>query len=212
MKSQKFKGSVLTLSKSVKNIIDVYNTSDKFISNDWYQQAHNFALGLARRHKVDLATVCGIIAALSPLKRWDENKILAEAVLKGAKSGHTKLFINKALHIKQYSNGDVEAIASQLGGNKIISFFLNILNPQQTEAVTIDRHALSVILGRNTTDGEYRGMTLKQYDFFVNAYRVAGAKLNISPVKLQAITWQGWREAKGMKDDSSYDNNDEVPF
>lgn len=193
---QKFKGQTLTLTKCVNNILKVYNqASNKTISNNWYVEANEFASTLSQKYGVKLSVACGIIAALSPLKSWTENKRIAESFLKTGKGKHVKAFVNKALQIKQ-CDGDIETVALILGGNKVISFFINILEPYQQNFVTIDRHALCIAVGKNLSEAEQRGLTFKQYEFFVTAYNVAGTKAGISPVLMQSITWVTWRENK----------------
>jgi hypothetical protein len=202
---QQFKGLSLTTTKCVNNILKVYNSSDKFISSNWYVEANSYAQTLAILFNVKLSVACGVIAALSPLKSWDENKKIAHSFLKNGKGKHTKAFVDKALQIKQ-SNGDVETIAMILNGNKIVSFFINILEPTQENFVTIDRHALSIALGRCILENEGKGITLKQYEFFVNCYKIAGLKAGISAVRMQSITWETWRLAKKKE------INQDVPF
>ncbi len=195
---QRFKGQELTLTKSVNNILKIYRQHTTVKTTNWYWEANKYAQYLADKYEVSLSVACGVIASLSPLKRWDENKRIAESFLRNGRGEHTKLFLDKARQIKE-SDGDVETIAVILSGNKIISFFINILEPDQQNFVTIDRHALSIVLGRSVADGEYRGMTLKQYEFFVSAYHIAGKKAGISPVVMQSITWETWRENKKLK-------------
>lgn len=203
---QKFKGQTLTLKKCVRNILSVYNSANlETINENWYIEANQFAQSLAIKYDVSLQIACGIIAALSPLKSWTENKLIADNFLKNGKGKHTKLFVDKATQIKN-SNSDVETIALILNGNKIISFFVNILEPLQQNFVTIDRHALSIILGRNILEREAVGITYNQYQFFVNCYNVAGLKAKISPVLMQSITWVTWRQNKKAKE------NMDVPF
>lgn len=203
---QKFKGQTLTLKTCVKNILSVYNSANLETSNEnWYIEANRFAQSLATKYNVKLSIACGVIASLSPLKSWTENKIIADSFLKNGKGKHTKLFVDKANQIK-LSNGDAETIALILNGNKIISFFVNILEPLQENFVTIDRHALSIILGRNIIENEGVGITYNQYQFFVSCYNVAGLKAKISPVLMQSITWVAWRQNKKTKD------NIDVPF
>jgi hypothetical protein len=202
---QRFKGQTLTLTKCVNNILKVYNNSDKTISTNWYIEANEYATTLAILFNVKLSVACGVIAALSPLKSWDENKLIARSFLHNGKGKHTKAFIDKANQIK-VSNGDVETIATILNGNKTISFFINILEPHEQNFVTIDRHALSIAIGRNIKENEGKGITFNQYQFFVNVYNVAGAKAGISPVLMQSITWVTWRELKKAK------QNKDVPF
>lgn len=196
---QKFKGQTLILSKCVKNILSVYNEAGNVIRPNWYVSANFFAQSLANKYDVPLSVACGVIASLSPLKSWTENKIIAEGFLHNGKGKHTVAFIEKARQIKA-SNGDVETIALILNGNKTISFFINILEPHQQNFVTIDRHALSIALGRNILENEGKGITFNQYQFFANAYNVAGVKAGISPVLMQSITWETWRENKSKKD------------
>lgn len=202
---QKFKGETLKLRRCVKNIVDVYNSSNKFTSFNWYQDANNFARKLATKYDVELSVACGVIAALSPLKSWDENKRIAESFLKNGRGLHTKVMLDKAYQIK-LSDGDIETIAMILNGNKITSFFINIYSPEQSNFITIDRHAISIVIGRNITNAEGIGITFKQYSFFVNAYKLAGIKLGVEAIRVQSVTWQNWREAKSNKD------NQEVPF
>ena len=85
-----------------------------------------------------------------------------------------------------------------LKGRKIVSFFLNILYPEQNTNVTIDRHALSVILGYSVDDTDYRGITAKQYDFFQKSYIIASNKVGIAPLEMQSVTWQIWRKEKNL--------------
>lgn len=202
---QKFKGSTLKLRKCVKNIVEVYNSSDKFISFDWYQDANNFANRLSIQYGVSLSVACGVIAALSPLKPWNENKLIAEGFLRNGKGKHTKVMLDKARQIK-LSDDSIEAICEILNGNKITSFFVNIYSPRLSNSITIDRHAISIVLGRNITNFEGVNITLKQYLFFVNAYKLAGVKLGVDAIRVQSVTWQNWREAKVNKD------NQDVPF
>ena len=202
---QRFKGQVLTQRKCVSNILKVYRSSSSFADSNWYWEANSYARNLATTFKVPLSVACGVIASLSPLKSWDENKLIAYSFLKNGQGKHTSFFVDKAQRIKD-SNAEVEEICLILGGNKIISFFINLLEPDQTNFVTIDRHALSIAVGRNLVETEQRGLTSKQYDFFVDAYTKAGLKVGISPVLMQSITWQGWRENKKVE------KNSDVPF
>lgn len=203
---QKFKGQTLTLSKCVKNILSVYTTANlEATKKNWYVEANHFARGLSIKYDVPLSVACGVIASLSPLKSWTENKLIAESFLNNGKGKHVKVFIGKARQIEA-SNGDVETIALILNGNKTTSFFINILEPHQQNFVTIDRHALSIALGRNILENEGKGITFNQYQFFVNAYNLAGTKANISPVLMQSITWETWRENKKAKE------NIDIPF
>ena len=207
---QRFNNQVLTMTKTVNNILRVFDEAD-CNGYDWYIQAHEFARGLAGKYllpkkdadKQALTKVCGIIASLSPLKTWEQNKIIAEGFLRDGKVKHIKLFKGKAKDIL-LSDGNIDTVAEILNGNKITSFFLNILDPYNNTAVTIDRHAVSIAIGENIDPV----MTDNQYEFFVNAYRIAATKRNVRPSQMQAITWVKWRELKGYVEPME----DDLPF
>lgn len=188
----KFKGNILETKSAVKNIISVYNQNNGRYNGQWYYIAHTFADELAQLSGLSIEQTSGIIAALSPLKSWDENRKLALSYVTKKKAGHTAKMVKKCHMI--CTTKDVSEIADILNGNKITSFFLNILYPDQETHVTIDRHAISIVLGYSVTDNF--STTNNQYEWFVNCYRIAAKKIGISPVTLQAITWDIWRSDK----------------
>ena len=197
---QTFKGRELTTVKMVNNILRIYDQSEN--RKHWYFEAHYFAKmmlddPLVMEPLLTLSKVCGIIAALSPLKSWEENKRIAHSFLTTGVSYHTGVMTNKAKEILA-SNGEPDIICDILKGNKITSFFLNIYDPKNVHIVTIDRHAQDILLGGVLSDKK-RSMTLGQYKFFVNCYCVAANKRGVVPNMMQSVTWEKWREIKKNK-------------
>lgn len=203
MKPQKFKGQTLYGKRVINNILSVYNQCEN--PSDWYIEAHTFAANIAANKNLSNAKVCGVIAALSPLKSWDENKIIAKSFINTGRAKHIGVMVQKAKDIVNGS-GEVQEICEILNGNKITSFFINMLFPAKEEAVTIDRHAVAVALGRNAKDNELQGITDKQYNFFVDCYKEAAEIAGITPNLMQSATWEKWRELKEAK------KFEEVPF
>ncbi len=189
---QKFKGRTLTTIKTVNKIIKIFKQSNLDGLN-WYPEANEFAQILSNKFNVELIKVCGIISALSPLKSWDENKRIAESFLSTGKSYHTKVMTKKCNDILN-SNGTIEEITEILKGNKITSFFLNIYD-QNYNGVTIDRHAICLAVGEVLNDDSLQ-LSLNQYNFFVNCYRISAQKLGVQPHQVQAVTWVEWRKFK----------------
>lgn len=220
---QRFLNKVFTTRRTVNNILRVYDQSDSG-GHSWYDEAHEYAKELARDYLIEvdstvsveayrdawaaaIAKAAGIIASLSPLKTWTENKEIAAEFLNTGRVKHTGQFKRKA-ELILHSDGDVSTICEALNGNKITSFFLNILNPKEGSVVTIDRHAIAVAVGESLPS-EGQKLTRNQYEFFANCYRVAAAKRGILPLQMQAVTWVKWRELKyGIPEEV----NDEVPF
>lgn len=192
---QIFKGKNLTYTKVKNNILRVWELTSEAEKSDWYQQANEIATSQGNKYNHEPSKVCGIMAALSPVKTWSQNIICMEQLLKTNDCGHMKAFKNKARDILK-SDGSDAAILKVLNGNKISSFYLNIRYPDKAEIVTIDRHALSIALGYWITDEDHQGMTTKQYEFFVRCYVLAAAKVDVKPLLMQSATWVKWRKIK----------------
>jgi hypothetical protein len=192
-----FKHKEYTLNKVTKNIMSVFMLCSDKDKYDWYKEAHNFAIYLSQAYNVQLFVACGVIAALSPVKRWDDNKRIAELFIKsrGKERSHMRQFCEKAQNIMDLALNE-EQVYKILNGRKITAFCKNILHPNNGENITIDRHALSIATGIVCTDDFYQGMTKIQYEFFVSAYQKAGEKLNVSPLIVQSATWVYFRNNK----------------
>jgi hypothetical protein len=196
---QVFKGRNLTRTKVQNKILKVWSQCTDKQKFDWYLEANKFAESISKQDKIK---VCGIIAALSPLKRWEENMKLAKEFYLTQNCGHTKLHKSKALAIFNLTNPTEDEICAILfgkSGNKIKSFFINIWRPDARTEVTIDRHALAIALGEVVSEDEMKGMTTKQYNFFRDCYIRTADKIGVKPLLLQSATWVRWRELKKGK-------------
>lgn len=196
-KKQKFKGSILMQKRCVNNILNVYNNTEFSGGANWYNEANELSNLFAADYNISSLKVAGIIAALSPMKSWHENKIITKQFLINGNGKHTKVMKDKARTIRDYKGGSERSfILKTLNGNKISNFFLNIAYPNEAQPVTIDRHAVSVVLGVSSTDNDCHNITNIQYEFLANCYRQAGLTLGILPNKVQSVTWVKWRELK----------------
>jgi len=192
---QIYKGEILSRTKVKNNILSFYHKSSNEDRRDWYAEANLFAKELSEQYDISISICTGVISALSPVKTWSQNKICADKMIAVGKSNHMKQFENKAKEILS-SDGSDKSILGILRGSKISSFYLNIMYPNNSENVTIDRHALSVSLGKWITDEDYRGMTKVQYKFFVDCYKYTAKQIEISPLLLQSSTWEVFRKIK----------------
>ena len=203
MKQIKFKGVVITTRKTVNNILRVFDQCNDEDKKEWYQEAHEYANSLScisesSKYKVSLVQACGIIAALSPLKSWDENKVISRSFIMEGIGKHTQVMTNKAKAIVNLDQNDPEIeerIVEILNGNKISAFFLNILKPTQSNVLTIDRHAICIALGRIASENEMH-LTTNQYRFFEMCFTIAGVKRDVPPILMQSATWCAWRRIK----------------
>jgi hypothetical protein len=202
MQTQTFKGKELSRTKVKNNILKIWDLTETSERFNWYQDANDFctnfenSLELLHQPKNRIHSIaCGVVAALSPVKTWSQNKKCAIKMMETGDCGHMKQFKDKAFRIMQ-SDGSDDQILSILNGRKISAFYLNIKHPDVANNVTIDRHALSIALGYWTTDEDYQGMTATQYNFFVQCFILAAVKVGVSPLLMQSATWVKFRKIK----------------
>lgn len=183
------------MTPTVENVVSVYlaATPEEVAEGmEWYWQANMFAQSLAGDawHRA-----AGVIAALSPMNDWDNNMDKADQMYRqnGDGSG-CGLYRNVAKAQAIYFGEDALDV---LGGNKVRSFFLNIVEPDGDHRAVIDRHAFDVAVGRVTSDKERTILARAGvYDRFANVYRDAASLAGICTSQMQAVTWVAWRNRK----------------
>lgn len=185
------KPSDSTRRRYIANIVKVYEqaTEDqKRRGAEWYRTAHQLADFLSEG---DVKRGAGVIAALSANKAWDMNQRLARDAFNGEAHGHTATNLAKVAKIMAgVDPSEVLPMDAKTG-----NFYRCILDPEDAEAVCIDRHAHDVAVGRPWGDDD-RGLSAKgRYAVLSLAYRNAAAKLGILPSVLQATTWVVWTES-----------------
>jgi hypothetical protein len=208
----------------VINILQIYkqSTEDEILSGkQWYHQASDISKLMAVKYQLTDIQTAGIIAALSPGTNWSQNIIDANnlcSLLHVGKDIHsitcTTYNKNKLKAHYLWLNSNLtenEVFTCLLGAskhvNKTSSFFINILHPESSENVTIDRHAFRINLG--ITELPAIALTECRYKLMENAYKTASYKLNISAIELQAIVWLTFRRLNNIIRDKQFDI---VPF
>ena len=211
---------------SYQNILDCFeraSSSTVVEGGTWYPLANGWAEVVGKRlshyghaplpfeskHE-KIVMGAGIISAMSPQTSWDMNKRMAwefAETLEKPKwctdANHAKALAIVSLPVPPFGmQTDIleEQVAKILNGNKTKAFFHNIVNPDgQNNLPTIDRHAISIYLGRRCTYTELvRGLDGTANKTISNAYIKASKMLECTPQLIQAITWVQWRkELKG---------------
>lgn len=196
----------------VENIINKYReASPEFLKggHEWYGKAHETATKIGGG---DPKRGAGIIAALSPLSDWDRNVREAHELIKTGTVQSALLPANVEKARRIHEGEDPEKV---LGGNKVKNFFQNIHDPSSPHAVTIDRHAYDIAMGRpfigqgkgkkaeeprqtGTMSQDLGLSALGRYKHFVGAYQSAAGELGVDlPHKVQATSWVTHRGAIG---------------
>lgn len=182
------------------NVVTLYReASPDSISEgmSWYNEAHEFARSLDgnRFHRA-----AGIIAALSPLSAWANNKRKAAqfydqngvVVWRGTSNGiGLSRNVRKAERI--WSGEDALDV---LTADKTRNFFLAIIEPDSPNLIpVIDRHAFDIANGFVSSDAERGTLGRKAvYAKYAEAYREASGITGIPVQHLQAVTWVEWRK------------------
>lgn len=191
------------MTPTADNVLAVYRdaTFSAFSTGmTWYDDAHNFAKTLdpVRFHRA-----AGVIAALSPLQGWEQNKRKAAQLYaqdgvvqwNGNANGiGLSTSVRKAVRIYQG-----EDALDVLTAPKTRAFFLTIVDPTGDHDPVIDRHAFDIAIGKRTNDSARTILGRKgEYDRFSAVYREASALVRIGTAQLQAVTWCAWRERFGV--------------
>jgi hypothetical protein len=187
----------------------------------WYSQAYNEAVTLAADYNLPLDRVIDVIACLSPQLRWSDNVKAAEAVIRYFLSGGFVPSIadyiakrSSLLDLSRQSGFDLPIAANVTGANKVkalwilqgynalsgqkvISFADNIRRFADSEAVTVDSHAILAWLGRIDQKSVTIGANSRFYDIIAADYKRLARLLHVSPLEAQAIVWIVRRRLSG---------------
>ena len=162
---------VSTLEKSVGKKLSELNSYDKSIFIRCY-----FDLYLSRKAPVRIPT--------GTTTKFNQ---------KGNSSFGGYATIEKAVSV--FEDGSMDNISNNVGdANKVRNFYLNIANPKDNRAITIDTHAMAIALFKplasNDNEVDFRPAS---FAFYAEAYRELANELGIEARALQSITWEAAR-------------------
>jgi hypothetical protein len=186
----------------VENVLAVYNGASAHALREgisWYTDAHNYAILLCMNYDISVAQAAGIIAALSPMNGWENNKRKATQLIRQNNGEGCGLLRNVAkAEAILFGGFDIDPL-DILGGDKVRAFYQTILDPTADIVPVIDRHAFDIAVGERT-DERRRGALGRKgvYGQFADVYREAARIVGIGAPQMQAITWVAWREALGI--------------
>jgi hypothetical protein len=178
----------------VNNITSMYESAvigEQGHALNWYKRANKECRVIAEFYGLTLECFVGIVAALSPQMNWKYNiREAVSLVTKGYALGYGANVTKARVILAGAPPLDI------LGGNKVRSFYLNIMDPSCDE-VTVDTWALRIAAG----DPGYpaSGITNKQYARLREAYREVADKVGLVACELQAITWVHIRSQVNLK-------------
>tara|TARA_R100000005_G_scaffold34778_1_gene15984 strand:- start:2316 stop:2915 length:600 start_codon:yes stop_codon:yes gene_type:complete len=198
---------------TVENILTIYKMATPEEKRDgvvWYAKALAECTRISLDYDIPLHTTVGVIAALSPNNKWAINiqncKDMIKAFVNGDGIDSFRVCTYHKMKQKAWSileaNTDHEGVIKILNGQKIVSFYRNIMGD---DTCTIDGHARNIAYAErvNLTDiktsigkKEYSNLQM-EYVQAAKRTRVNGRALKA--FELQAITWVVWRRIHGIK-------------
>jgi hypothetical protein len=200
-------GFMLTKSKAVFNL---HNIADQVTyqqwadGNVWYDNAHHFCFDLAVKYNLPVGLVVGCLAVLSPQCEWSTNKLAVESILAIGQSFH-QVFpknIKKAKAIVEDKIAPIVIMGGGRYGQKVRSFYDNILHPYSSPLVTVDTHAIRAAFGGySVTKKQLRWVFESKigYSTVQSAYQEVAIDRNLQPHRLQAAIWLYVKANKSFK-------------
>lgn len=162
----------------------------------WYRQAHSLARLLAQVARSSVSQAAGVLAALSPLNRWEDNVSDAFGMAKyGALSPCRTTHPNRvkaALILQGHEAGEV------LSGRKVRAFWRNIADPWSAVEVPVDRHVYRVAMGWHVAPRDAAPRSDEEYSEVERAYGVAGAQAGLTAASTASVAWLIARRESGV--------------
>lgn len=178
-----------------KNLLTVWSTVQDDDKEHWYANASEiveiFCRDLQERTGmyIPLPNALGVVAAMSPLKTWEQNILDAFRFLEFGDYYGLGQHKRKAIAILGASSP--EEIAKILRGQKITAFFWNLHNQNMWEHITIDRHMIYMCLGAPEI-----AITQKRYRLCAESVKICAKKAGVDPITFQSSVWSHWRNNK----------------
>lgn len=189
----------MDLSTAKDNILSIWNRAeerDREEGFNWYSSALETSKRIARETRVSPEVAAGVIAALSPQMEWKANVELASRSLKTKRfGGHYSSNVNKAKAIYRGARPE-SVLKSPDGHDKTFHFYQCIINGGNTDSVCLDRHALAIALGRETSKEERHALRRGVYKNLASVYSGLASELGVRGSELQAVCWVTWKRLK----------------
>jgi hypothetical protein len=162
---------------------------------NWYTFAHSFTLSLSEKYSLSMIHAAGIVAALSPAIKWDQNRADAERIITLGEDATVSTYTPNKIKALLIREG--QSPFEVLGGRKVTAFFINILDPSDDQYVTIDRWILRAIGIIDDKEQKSFFASDKKYNLVSEAIREKAKDYDMLPNQLQAVIWEHVRKAEG---------------
>lgn len=206
----------MNLQDGVSNLLWFIGQATRFERDNglaWYRKAYLDCVELSERYNLPLTRVILVVACLSPQTRWSQNVLIAEIVIRYyLSSGYVPNYAdykgNGGTHslVELSRNGALIKIPANvtgsnlikalwilqghdnvLSGQKVESFFDNLIRFGDSNKVTVDSHA--ILSWFKSVDKQSVSCAPSFYGIIETDYRKVAEIIGVSPLECQAIVW-----------------------
>lgn len=180
----------------------------------WYARANALCYSIGAKYNLPGNAVCGIMAALSPGSKWERNiedtYTFCDEWANGARGKRLPLVGSYGWRniVKASKIASGKPPLEVLGGNKVRAFYECLSDPENSQAVCIDRHAKYAAYGYFMGDKESI-VRNSEYGILAKHYIRAAKLQGVRPHEYQGTIWTCWRRLKGLLNQLDLE---EVPF
>jgi len=171
---------------TVDRIVNTYNRAtpaDREAGRDWYGDGESIIATLSAETGYSREHVAAVVSHLSPRTTWSRN-VYGATMLVTTGTAPTCIGANVDRARKALAS---DAPLDTFGGPKTRRFARNLLGDRSV--VTVDVWAARVAIGAVCADPEAALSRAGMYDALEYAYVLAGRRLGVDPVTVQATTW-----------------------
>lgn len=130
------------------------------------------------------------------LRRYSEH---FDAMHTEAKKGN-QLDRNTFAKVLRLRNESAASVFASTSGKKQKNFHLNLIDPDSTGPITIDRHMHDVFLGLASGSDfkllEGGSLSDSNYDIIADTLRELADELGVPPNEIQGVVWESWKARK----------------
>ncbi len=171
---------------TVDRIVGTYNRAtaeDILAGAEWYGDGESIIDSLSAESGLSREHVAAVVSHLSPRTTWQRN-IYGATMLVTTGTAPTCIGANVDRARKALASATP---LDTFGGPKTRRFARNLLGDRTV--VTVDVWAARVAFGNRVADPERALNLAGMYDAVEHAYILAGRRLGVDPVTVQATTW-----------------------
>lgn len=156
-------------------------------SEKWYGRRYRWILANRGRLTADQATAAFAICSTNATVAENEKNFLRFV---GGGPSAVRHFGSVIARLAAVENGRITDALAYKHGRKIVSFYDNCRRPYRSDKVTIDRHAMRILVRSRCGHCAKNALARKGgYARAQFAYRVVARLFGMRPLELQARTW-----------------------